>query len=67
MTGIYLNYSAITYYFTTTISAVVLGIILVTSIRPGATGDKFKEVGPGSAPRNVMTQDTLLDLIRSVD
>lgn len=55
---------AITYYFTTTISAVVLGIILVTTIRPGATDDFDKEVTKSAVTRVVLTQDTLLDLIR---
>lgn len=54
---------AITYYFTTTISAVVLGIILVTTIRPGSA-EFTKEAPSGGMQRVVLTQDTLLDLIR---
>ncbi|KZC06582.1 PREDICTED: excitatory amino acid transporter 1 [Dufourea novaeangliae] len=58
---------SIYYYASTTISAVVLGIILVLIIRPGefshhslTTNDNIKP------PRNVTTVDTLLDLIRNV-
>lgn len=56
---------AITYYFTTTLCAVVLGIILVTTIRPGSGGltDGSEK---GSVKRHVYTVDTLLDLIRYV-
>lgn len=58
---------SIYYYTSTTISAVILGIILVLIIRPGeyhsqgafATDDT-------KAPRNVTTVDTLLDLIRYI-
>lgn len=58
---------AILYYLTTTISAVVLGIILVTTIRPGVIGgdnsltaNKTDKVDQ----KRVYTPDTLLDLIR---
>lgn len=55
---------SIAYYATTTICAVVLGIILVLTIRPGVggrpwTGDSEKRIS-----RTVITQDTLLDLLR---
>lgn len=57
---------SIIYYLTTTVSAVVLGIILVTTIRPGdlggdsmATNQTDKMEG-----KRVYTVDTLLDLIR---
>lgn len=55
---------AIIYYFTTTISAVVLGIILVTTIRPGSAGLTKDTPTQGGMQRVVLTQDTLLDLIR---
>lgn len=52
---------ALIYYFTTTIIAVVLGIILVVSIRPGdGKGDK-----KGTESKHVQPVDSLLDLIRN--
>lgn len=58
---------SILYYATTTVCAVILGIILVVTIRPGAGAiaaskdDYSKDEG---LKRKVLTQDTLLDLIR---
>ncbi|XP_057657319.1 excitatory amino acid transporter 3 [Diorhabda carinulata] len=57
---------SILYYATTTVFAVVLGICLVLTIRPGVgatpwTGDASEKV-----TRHVLTQDTLLDLIRNL-
>lgn len=61
------SFRAITYYLTTTFSAVVLGIILVTTIRPGVIGGddsiSTNTVSKSEAKR-VYTVDTLLDLIR---
>ncbi|XP_055688090.1 excitatory amino acid transporter 3 [Lutzomyia longipalpis] len=56
---------AIVYYFITTICAVILGIILVCSIRPGS-GGLAKEVEKGAVTRHVLTADTLLDLVRNL-
>lgn len=60
---------AIIYYLTTTICAVILGIILVTAIKPGQgnagkefTTNKLQTVTTGRV--NGMTVDTLLDLVR---
>ena len=58
---------SIYYYASTTVSAVILGIILVLIIRPG----EFHSEGglatdEAKAPRNVTTVDTLLDLIRYI-
>ena len=58
---------SIYYYASTTVSAVILGIILVLIIRPG----EFHSKGglatyDAKTPRNVTTVDTLLDLIRNV-
>lgn len=56
---------AIAYYLLTTVMAVVLGIILVVTIRPGGDGLEKSEsetVKPQTRP--VTTPDTLLDLIR---
>ncbi|XP_011307233.1 excitatory amino acid transporter 1 isoform X2 [Fopius arisanus] len=56
------------YYATTTICAVILGIILVSSIQPGHIGDKnlFKTNEDLTPPRDVTTTDTLLDLVRNI-
>ncbi|XP_041984354.1 excitatory amino acid transporter 3 [Aricia agestis] len=59
---------AIVYYMTTTVCAVMLGIALVTTIKPG------NDPGAFSAPnatrklvtKETLTSDTLLDLIRNV-
>ncbi|XP_053690554.1 excitatory amino acid transporter 3 [Sabethes cyaneus] len=58
-------FRAIIYYFTTTICAVILGIILVTTIRPGSGRDAGSTKGR-SATREVLTVDTLLDLVRNL-
>lgn len=57
---------AIVYYMTTTICAVILGIILVITIKPGTIGDASKLSNNAIADniRNVTTVDTLLDLVR---
>lgn len=58
-------FRAIIYYFTTTICAVVLGIILVSTIRPGS-GKEMGSMKGKATTRVVLTADTLLDLIRYV-
>ncbi|CAG0898858.1 unnamed protein product [Darwinula stevensoni] len=55
-------FRAVVYYMTTTILAVILGIILVTSIHPGVAG--AQDVPREGEARNVTTADTLMDLIR---
>lgn len=60
---------ALIYYFSTTITAVVIGIILVVIIKPGS--GKGAEVDqsfklPIDTNRIVTTHDTLLDLIRNL-
>lgn len=57
------DFRSIIYYLTTTVCAVVLGIILVCSIRPGQ-GGLVNEVKSSSPTRQVLTADTLLDLVR---
>lgn len=61
----YLYFRAITYYFVTTISAVILGICLVTTLRPGQ-GAKIVETQTESIDKasKVLTPDTLMDLVR---
>lgn len=54
---------SIIYYMSTTITAVILGIILVVTIRPGV-GASVSQQKPSETVRTVMTADTLLDLIR---
>ncbi|RWS29331.1 Sodium:dicarboxylate symporter-like protein 1 [Leptotrombidium deliense] len=54
---------AIIYYFCTTFSAVILGVILVSLIHPGTVGSNVK---PSVNVRPVTTVDTILDLIRNL-
>eukprot|EP00092_Neocalanus_flemingeri_P011555 GFUD01012452.1.p1 GENE.GFUD01012452.1~~GFUD01012452.1.p1 ORF type:complete len:498 (-),score=52.36 GFUD01012452.1:922-2415(-) len=55
---------AIVYYMGTTVLAVMLGIILVTSIHPGVSGQE--KSGKKVESRDVTTPDTLMDLIRQM-
>lgn len=56
---------AILYYMLTTVMAVILGIILVTAIRPGGDGVKSGQDTAGKPSiRYVTTPDTMLDLLR---
>ena len=57
---------AILYYVTTTVLAVILGVILVVSIKPGDSVNGSHDVDPADHPKkNVTTEDTLMDLIRN--
>ncbi|XP_028261474.1 excitatory amino acid transporter 3 [Parambassis ranga] len=56
---------AVIYYFSTTIIAVILGIILVMTIKPGVSQTAEHIDRAGTTP-NVTTVDTLLDLIRNM-
>lgn len=56
---------AVVYYITTTLAAVILGIILVVSIQPGKRGDKPTRP-EGQTFRKVEPADTFLDLIRQM-
>ncbi|XP_048852090.1 excitatory amino acid transporter 3-like isoform X1 [Brienomyrus brachyistius] len=56
---------ALVYYFSTTIIAVVLGIVLVTTIKPGAFYRADIPDGEGSILQ-VSTVDVLLDLFRNM-
>ncbi|KAG4077429.1 hypothetical protein HA402_002856 [Bradysia odoriphaga] len=55
-----------TYYIITTTIAIVLGIVLAVTIKPGAnrSGDSGNQ--PEISVRNVTTVDTLLDLVRNM-
>ncbi|KAL3286965.1 hypothetical protein HHI36_001451 [Cryptolaemus montrouzieri] len=57
-------FRAIAYYSATTVCAVILGIILVTTIRPGVGLKPLDDDTDQPKMRHVTTQDTLLDLIR---
>lgn len=54
----------VAFYLTTTFCAVVLGIIMVVSIQPGANKEDSDIDSGTTSVRNVTTVDTLLDLIR---
>lgn len=56
---------AVLYYVTTTIVAVILGIVLVVTIQPGKGAEESNGSGTGEV-RNVTTADTLLDLVRNM-
>uniref|UniRef100_A0A3Q1H040 Amino acid transporter n=1 Tax=Anabas testudineus TaxID=64144 RepID=A0A3Q1H040_ANATE len=56
---------AVIYYFSTTIIAVILGIILVMTIKPGVSQTADNIDRTGTTP-NVTTTDTLLDLVRNM-
>ncbi|PFX32519.1 Excitatory amino acid transporter 3 [Stylophora pistillata] len=53
---------ALLFYLTTTLSAAILGMVLVSSIRPGKTDSP---TGSKSNPNPYTTRDSFLDLIRS--
>ncbi|CAH1164415.1 unnamed protein product [Phaedon cochleariae] len=57
---------SIAYYSATTICAVILGILLVITIRPGVGGTPWSGEASEKVSRHVLTQDTLLDLIRNL-
>lgn len=60
-------FRSIAFYGTTTLCAVVLGIILVITIQPGTLAKehhKGYQAEYVQKPRQVLTVDTLLDLIR---
>ncbi|XP_053512087.1 excitatory amino acid transporter 3 [Artibeus jamaicensis] len=56
---------AITYYFCTTIIAVILGIVLVVSIKPGVS-QKVEDIDRTGSSPEVSTVDAMLDLIRNM-
>jgi len=54
---------AVTYYLTTTVFAVALGITLVLTIQPGVGKEGDRE--SSGERRNVTTADTMMDLLRN--
>lgn len=57
---------AVLYYITTTVMAVILGIILVVTIQPGKGAEESTSNQSKGEMRNVTTADTLLDLVRNM-
>lgn len=56
---------AVVYYMMTTVMAVILGIILVTVIKPGGDGmENGEPINNKPSVRYVTTPDTMLDLVR---
>ncbi|EHB04340.1 Excitatory amino acid transporter 3, partial [Heterocephalus glaber] len=56
---------AVVYYFCTTIIAVILGIVLVVTIKPGVA-QKVSEIDRTGSTPEVSTVDAMLDLIRNM-
>uniref|UniRef100_A0A2M4AGK0 Amino acid transporter n=1 Tax=Anopheles triannulatus TaxID=58253 RepID=A0A2M4AGK0_9DIPT len=57
---------AVLYYLATTVLAVILGIVLVITVKPGEDGEAGETNEQSGGPRNVTTADTLLDLVRNM-
>jgi len=57
---------AVGYYMSTTVLAVILGIILVSAIHPGVAGAAEGDITKVGESRNVTAVDTLLDLARNL-
>jgi len=58
---------AVAYYLVTTLLAVILGIVLAVSIRPGERGSSKSDIANETeVPRISVTEDKILDLIRQV-
>ncbi|XP_036289843.1 excitatory amino acid transporter 3 isoform X11 [Pipistrellus kuhlii] len=56
---------AVAYYFCTTLIAVILGIVLVVTIKPGVS-QKVGEIDRQGSSPEVSTVDAMLDLIRNM-
>ncbi|CAM5114917.1 unnamed protein product [Eretmochelys imbricata] len=56
---------AVVYYFCTTVIAVILGIVLVVTIKPGVS-QKVDEIDRTGSTPEVTTVDAMLDLIRNM-
>ncbi|XP_054717974.1 excitatory amino acid transporter 3-like [Uloborus diversus] len=56
---------AVAYYIATTVLAIILGIILVMAIKPGANGD-FDVDTEKKYSRPTLPEDTLMDLVRNL-
>ena len=56
---------SVSYYMTTTVLAVILGITLVVTIRPGVGDSDTGHLQDAGSKRNVTPQDSLMDLVRN--
>ena len=63
-----LGWKTVLYYFSTTMLAIILGIILVVTIKPGGRGQEFECNNSTSASHGDLdTLDSILDLFRYVN
>ncbi|GFU11660.1 hypothetical protein NPIL_7821 [Nephila pilipes] len=60
-----IGFRAVAYYMATTVMAIILGIILVISIRPGV-GRSVDEIEEKKETKPMLTEDTLMDLVRNM-
>ncbi|XP_071951932.1 excitatory amino acid transporter 1-like [Antedon mediterranea] len=61
-----LGKKAVVYYLTTSVIAVIIGIVLVVSIKPGAVGKDEEDEKDLDKPDEVDAVDTVMDLIRNM-
>lgn len=62
-----LGWKTVLYYFSTTLLAIILGIILVVTIKPGGRGQEFECNNSTSASHGDLdTLDSILDLFRYI-
>ena len=60
-----LGWKTVLYYFSTTVMAIILGIILVVTIKPGGRGQQFEcNNATSSSHGDLDTLDSILDLFR---
>ncbi|CAL1292730.1 unnamed protein product [Larinioides sclopetarius] len=57
---------AVAYYMITTVIAIILGIVLVMSIRPGVGGSLDESTGEKRESKPTLPEDTLMDLVRNM-
>ncbi|XP_033118637.1 excitatory amino acid transporter 1-like [Anneissia japonica] len=61
-----LGKKAIVYYLTTSVTAAIIGIVLVVSIKPGRVGKEDVERDELEGTKEVDAADTIMDLIRNM-
>ena len=62
-----LGWKTVLYYFSTTVLAIILGIILVVTIKPGGRGQEFECNNATAGAHNELdTLDSILDLFRYI-